>query len=118
MTIKEFRVPSAAVSFTGILMLFSCLFATSEDVIAARLPSVSVAVADASAVEGADNAGLFQIRRDCCSSGPLTVNLRITGTGTNGVDYASISSTVTISASASSVPISISAIDDLLEEGS
>jgi parallel beta-helix repeat protein len=98
-------------------MLISFIFLMSENALGARIPSVSIGVVDGSAMEGADDTALFRIRRDCCSTGPLTVNLRITGTATNGVDYAQISSTVTIAASSSTTLVSISAIDDLLDEG-
>ncbi len=51
------------------------------------------------------------------STGDLTVNYAISGTATNGVDYAELSGTVVIPAGQKSANVDLRPIDDLLAEG-
>jgi hypothetical protein len=80
------------------------------------LPIVTLIASDASASEaGLDPAG-FLVTRNTSAAVPLTVNFSIGGTATNGSDYASLSGSVTIPASASSAPIVITPLSDSLAE--
>lgn len=81
-----------------------------------KLPIVTLIASDASASEaGLDPAG-FLVTRNTSAAVPLTVNFSIGGTATNGSDYASLSGSVTIPASASSAPIVITPLSDSLAE--
>jgi Ca2+-binding RTX toxin-like protein len=81
--------------------------------------SVSITVSDDTAAESGtppSNTGTFVISRDNNSATSLTVNLGITGTATNSVDYTTIPTTVTIPSGSSSTTITVSPIDDALVE--
>jgi hypothetical protein len=78
--------------------------------------TVSIVATDANAAESrvgqAVDIGVFQITRSGDSSVPLTLQLAISGTATNGADYTRIPTTVTIPAGASAVTVRVSPIDD------
>jgi tartrate-resistant acid phosphatase type 5 len=80
-------------------------------------PTVTVAATDATAAEAGADPGTFTVTRTGSTTSALTVNLTVGGTATNGVDYASISSTVTIAAGASSATVQLTPVDDSLAEG-
>lgn len=85
------------------------------------LPTISISATDASAAETATgqtaNGGTFVVTRTGSTTGALTVNLAISGSATNGTDYNSIPTTVTIPAGATSATISLTVRDDSLQEG-
>ena len=62
-------------------------------------------------------AGTFTIKRDGDLTEALVVNYNLSGTATNGVDYTTLSGTVTIPAGAASTRISVSPKADTLLEG-
>ncbi|MFM6879470.1 MAG: Calx-beta domain-containing protein, partial [Dolichospermum sp.] len=80
------------------------------------LPVVTVAATDADAGEPANN-GLFTLTRTGDLSSALTVNIAMSGTATNGTDYATISNTVTFLAGSATATFNLSVIDDTLIEG-
>lgn len=84
-------------------------------------PTVSIRAVDASAAETATgvtaNGGSFQISRTGATTAALTVTLTISGTATNGTDYNSIATTVTIPAGAASTTVNLTVKDDTLAEG-
>lgn len=60
------------------------------------LPSVTVQASDASASESGRNTGTFRLSRSGSKwAAPLTVTFTLTGTATNGTDYANVPLTVT-----------------------
>lgn len=77
---------------------------------------VTVVATDPEAVEGTDNIGVFLIQRQGNLHVPVTVQLRITGTAQNGVDYAQLPEHVTIPAGETQVRLVVEAIADHLEE--
>ncbi|XXF77290.1 Calx-beta domain-containing protein [Myxococcaceae bacterium GXIMD 01537] len=81
-------------------------------------PAVSMSASDSSAAEPGTNPGRFTVTR---SGGvlaePLTVSLSIGGTATNAVDYVELPTSVTIPASATSVNIALTPLDDTTPEG-
>lgn len=81
------------------------------------LPIVTLIASDASASETGLDPASFLVTRNTSAAVPLTVNLSIGGTATNGNDYAPLSGSVTIPASASSAPITITPLSDSLAEG-
>lgn len=66
---------------------------------------------------GSGAVGRLRVRRDSEQSYPLTVTLAISGTATNGTDYAAIPAAVTIPAGAEYVDIEIATLQDALAEG-
>ena len=60
------------------------------------LPSVTVQASDASASESGRNTGTFRLSRSGSKwAAPITVTFTLTGTATNGTDYANVPLTVT-----------------------
>ncbi len=79
--------------------------------------TVTIVANDANASETAGNPGQFTVTRTAPTTASLTVNLSISGTATNGTDYANIASTVTIAANQTSAVINVSPVDDAVTEG-
>ena len=86
------------------------------------LPVVSIAASDANAAETGADPGVFRISRDTAAATPLTITYTIaTGAGqaTNGVDYTpTLTGTATIDANQTFVDITITPVDDAIDEGS
>ncbi len=82
------------------------------------LPTVTVSTTDANASETAGDTGTIKIIRTGSTASSLTVYFSISGTATNGSDYSSISSPITIPSGTSTVAIQISPIDDTSIESS
>jgi hypothetical protein len=103
----------------SILLLVGLLVALSVSSAAAQssLPTVTIKATDPIAKEPNDK-GQFTVYRSTSSTSlaALTVYYMVSGTATNGVDYVSLTGTVTIPAGALSAPISIVPRDDSLRE--
>ncbi len=84
----------------------------------APVPVVTIAVTDASAAEAGADIGRFTVTRTGDTSAPLTVNLALGGTATNGSDYSSLSTTAAIPGGQASTTITVTPIDDAAVEGS
>lgn len=80
------------------------------------LRTVDVSVQDASATESG-NSGRFRISKSGDRSLALTVHLSLSGTATNGVDYAAIPATTEIPAGQTAVTITVAPYADSIEEG-
>ena len=93
---------------------------SGEDALAltvtASQPVVTIAASDSSAAEPS-NAGQFSITRTGSTASSLSVSFSRSGSATNGSDYASLSSPVSIPAGSASVTLNVSPIDDALVEG-
>ena len=87
-----------------------------------EVAKVAIAATDASAAEPvtgpATDIGTFTLTRDGVGTGTLTVNLAISGTATNGVDYLALPSTVTFAAAETSKTLMVLPYSDALVEGS
>jgi hypothetical protein len=81
-------------------------------------PVATIAATDSAATETAGNTGTFTITLSRQSSSNTTVNYTITGTATNGTDYNSIGTSVTILAGSTTGTITITPVDDNVYEGS
>lgn len=80
-------------------------------------PVVNIYATDAFAREGnPPNTAAFRVRRSGETNSPLTVQLAIRGTASNGVDYVEIPSRVTIPAGRRSASILITPVDDRRDE--
>lgn len=78
---------------------------------------VSVELARANACENSGQPGSFTIWRTGGSlTGPLTVNFQLTGTATEGTDYSTVGTQVTIPANASSASVAIKPLPDTITE--
>ena len=64
-----------------------------------------------------DNPAVFTISRSGPTNDPLTVYFHLSGTASNGVDYAKVGDSATIAAGAFSADVVIDPIDDFLVEG-
>ena len=73
---------------------------------------VSIAATDASAAETGPDPGTFTITRAGSTAAALAVSLSMSGTATNGTDYQTIPSSVTIPAGAASTTVTVTPIDD------
>ena len=83
-----------------------------------EIPTVSVLATDSIAAETAANTGNYTIYRTGCTDVPITVNYTLAGTATFGVDYVSLSGTITIPVGSTSTNVIITPIDDAFAEGS
>lgn len=80
-------------------------------------PTVSVAANIATANESGLVAGQFTVSRAASDFGAtLSVTVQLTGTATSGADYTAIGTTVTIPAGQSSVTVSVSPLNDSVDE--
>ena len=68
---------------------------------------VSLQATDASAAEEPMDAGRVTVSRDSAYAGPLTVYYTLSGTGVNGVDFGTLSGSVTIPAGSASADIAV-----------
>lgn len=82
------------------------------------LPSVSVAVSDGTASEGAGNSGSFTLTRSGATDATLAVSFGLSGSAVNGSDYAALDTSLSFAAGASTVVITISPLADSLAENS
>jgi hypothetical protein len=77
---------------------------------------VSVTATDPDASEAGPDTGTFTITRTGSTSAALTVNYTLSGTASNGFDYATLSGTAIIPAGADSVDVVVTPIDDSVAE--
>ena len=79
--------------------------------------TVTLVANDATASEAAGNPGQFTLTRTAPTTAALSVALTIAGTATNGSDYTTISTPVSIPIGQTSVTVNITPVDDGLIEG-
>ncbi len=81
------------------------------------LPVVSVVASDPTAQEGVPlNPGRFTLTRTGPTTSSLAVNIGMTGTATNGVDYTTIPSVAIFAAGSAIAVVNVNVIDDALSE--
>ncbi|MDH4065530.1 MAG: S8 family serine peptidase, partial [Acidobacteriota bacterium] len=80
------------------------------------LPVLRASAIDATATEAGPTGGLIDIIRTGDTSSELTVYYTVSGTATAGVDYVTLTGTVTIPVGASEASVSVDALDDLTSE--
>ena len=81
-------------------------------------PTVEVVASDAEAGEFGTNTARFSfVRSGDINLLPLTVNYSISGTASNGVDYATLPTTITLAAGAIATNLIVTPIPDNLPEG-
>ena len=81
-------------------------------------PELRLTAADSAAGEANANGGLFSITAIPAPKADLSIAFTVTGTATQGTDYAALASPVTLPAGATSVGLPLSPIDDAVKEGS
>jgi len=79
---------------------------------------VSITASDSAAAEssGAANPGTFRVTRTGPTTSALVVYYSVSGTAENGVDYTTLTGSVTIPAGATSATFNVNVIDDSLAE--
>lgn len=87
-------------------------FALEKGALPPPTPTVTVTATDANAAEAGPNSGTFTVSRGTASATALVVNLSKSGSATNGSDYSSIGTTVTIPANSASTTVTVTPIDD------
>lgn len=84
--------------------------------------TVWVSIVDATAAETGADPGAFRLTRIASAAlpltSPLTVTFALSGTATNGTDYANVPLTATFLAGQSTVDVAVAPIADALAEGS
>ena len=78
--------------------------------------TVTIDATDDSAAEAGSATGTFTVTRTGDTTAALTVNYTISGSATNGSDYASLSGSVVIAAGASSATVQVTPVDDAIDE--
>jgi alpha-tubulin suppressor-like RCC1 family protein len=81
-----------------------------------ELPVLTVSVSDGWASEPGTDTGKFTVTRTGAKTAALTVSYTMSGTATNGVDYATLSGSVVIPAGAASAAVTVTPLDDALLE--
>ena len=80
------------------------------------LPQVAVTAPDPYAVEGGSDTGIFTFARTGSTTAALNLTVTWTGTATNGADYSTLPTTVTIPANSASTTVSVSPLNDTSAE--
>jgi len=88
-----------------------------DDVMSTPPPTVTVTATDSSAAEQGRATGTFIIRRAGDLNEDLRVNLHLSSSAQNGVDFDEVESSIIIEAGQDSVVVTIRPIDDDLVEG-
>ncbi len=81
-----------------------------------QTPIISIVASDATAAEAGSDPGIFVITRTGATTGALVVQLGLTGSALQGVDYATIPAQVTIPAGSDFTTVVITPIDDGIGE--
>jgi hypothetical protein len=79
-------------------------------------PVVSITSTNTTAAEPGTDTASFTITRTGDTAAPLTVALRISGTASNGVDYVTLPSSVTLPAGVASTNITVTPLNDSVGE--
>ncbi|MHB8973149.1 MAG: beta strand repeat-containing protein, partial [Pirellulaceae bacterium] len=83
----------------------------------ATVPTITIALTDSDASEVNSNPGVFSVSRTGSTTQSLVVALSVGGTASNGTDYTTVSSSVTIPAGQSSATVTITPNSDAVVEG-
>src|SRR5262245_13683000 len=90
----------------------------SHPALAADLPTISVMASDPRAAEAGGDPATFALMREAAPMDkPLTVFFTVSGTATNGADYARIEQSVTFAANSPVATVVVKPIADTLTEG-
>jgi hypothetical protein len=79
-------------------------------------PVVSITTTDTAAAEPGTDTASFTVTRSGDTTAPLTVQLRISGTASNGVDYATLPTSLTLPAGVASTNITVTPLNDSIGE--
>ncbi len=83
----------------------------------AGLPTVTLMATDASGAEAGSETGTFTVTRTGSTVAALVVSFTIGGSASNGIDYGTITSPVTIGSGSATATITITPVDDATVEG-
>lgn len=94
-------------------LLLTCCCAVAQET---KLPLVMVVAPDPTALEGSSS-GAFTLIRSGPTDADLAVSVTLSGTASNGIDYATINNTLTIPAGSLSTDVPVSPILDTSHRG-
>ncbi len=97
--------PSSSSAYTGIVHITD-----------SQMPVVSIVATDSAAAEAGNDPGVFVISRTGATTQALTVQLGLTGSALQGVDFATIPAQVTIPAASDFATVVITPINDGIGE--
>ena len=107
---------STSAAYPYIRASSSADYAGTVNLVDAQTPIVSIVASDAAAAEAGNDPGIFVITRTGSTTGALLVQLGLTGSALQGVDYATIPSQVTIPAGSDFTTVVVTPIDDGIGE--
>ncbi|MCY1015825.1 Calx-beta domain-containing protein [Pyxidicoccus sp. MSG2] len=81
-------------------------------------PELRITATDSAAGEANANGGLFSVTAVPAPRSDLPISFTVTGTATQGTDYAALTSPLTLPAGVTSVGLPVAPIDDAVKEGS
>ncbi len=84
--------------------------------ITSSAPYVTLSPPDSVAAEPGTNTAYFTLSRTGSTANPFTVNYKITGTASNGVDYVLLPGSVTFPSGQANINVNVTPIDDSLAE--
>lgn len=113
----DFAAPATGTGSATVRATLGALSATATATVVAP-GRVSIARVDGTAAEGTADTARFRISRAANAATPLPVLIAWSGTATAGADHADLPSLVTIPADSTSVLLTVTALDDSLNEGS
>jgi len=113
---KSLHKKIGAFTLIEMLVVFGPCLHVQVPPTATAVASVQLVAPDPTALEGTSS-GAFTLYRNGPTTNDLIVNLKISGTASNGVDYATISDTLTIPTGSPAVDIIVSPIIDTVKRG-
>ena len=109
-------VKDVAVSFPGPFGTITYTMDGGFSIVGSGLPVVTITATDASAAEAGLGTGTFTISRLGVAEGDLTVPLSLSGSATEGDDFQAITRAAVIPAGQSSVALTLTPVDDAVDE--
>ncbi len=91
---------------------------TTLQILDANIPTIAITATDATAAEAGQDVGMFTVTRTGATTAALQVEYAVSGSALQGVDYASLTGTLSIPAGQASAPIVIYPFDDAIGEAS
>ena len=107
---------STSAAFPYIRAASSTDYAGTVSLVDAQTPIVTIVASDTAAAEAGNDPGIFVITRTGSTTGTLLVQLGLTGSALQGVDYATIPAQVTIPAGSDFTTVVITPSDDGIGE--
>src|SRR5437764_1286229 len=108
---KNHFAQTAKASILTLAAILAAATASAQTTTNTTVPVVAIQATDASATEGGDS-GQFRVVREGATNVALSVYCVISGTASNGVDYATLSNFLSIPAGVRAVELPVISVDD------